>query len=220
MRVLIVEDDPSVGHWLSNKFYQIGYECRLVEDGETAFNLIDSQAFDAVVLDRKLPGMDGIEVLKKLDHRHIPPVLILSANDDTSDRVEGLRAGAQDYLGKPFDFTELLLRLELLVQRQNRNDDDLIEVADLVVDIKNRRVFRDKREILLTDKEFKLLTALAERKGRTVSRAMLLEKVWGYSFDPQTNLIDVHLSKLRQKIDKGFERPLIRTIRAIGYVIG
>lgn len=221
MRVLIVEDDHSVGHWLTQKFHRKGHDCRLVDDGEPALQALSAEAFDVVVLDRMLPKIDGLEVLKRLNGQHVPPVLILSANDQTSDRVEGLKAGAQDYLGKPFDFTELLLRVELLAQRQSASPvDECIEIDGLCVDLKRREVRRDGRLVALTDKEFKLLAVLAERHGQTVTRSMLLEKVWGYSFDPQTNLIDVHLSKLRQKVDKGFARPLIRTIRATGYVLG
>ncbi|QLF92004.1 response regulator transcription factor [Pseudomonas sp. ABC1] len=221
MRVLVVEDDVSVSHWIGSKLHASGHNFRLADDGEGALQMIQSEAFDVVILDRILPRMDGIELLNRLHGRTRPPILVLSANDEISDRVEGLRAGADDYLGKPFDFTELLLRLELLAKRNTHtHQDERLHIEDLCIDLNRREVHRGGNNIDLTDKEFKLLQVLAEHQGQTVTRAMLLEKVWGYHFDPQTNLIDVHLSKLRNKIDKGFERPLIRTIRAIGYVLG
>ncbi|RZT39398.1 response regulator transcription factor [Cupriavidus agavae] len=222
MRVLIVEDDSRVSHWLSAKLQQNGHDCRLTSTGEHALELIGSEAFDAVLLDRMLPGIDGISVLHALaDYPH-PPVMVLSAVDQPSDRVEGLRAGAGDYLGKPFDFTELLLRLEGMVKwRAASNDADwTTRLEDLSIDWRERRVTRGGQLIDLTEKEFALLQVLANNMGRTVTRAMLLEKVWGYQFDPQTNLIDVHVSKLRSKIDRNFPRSLLRTVRAVGYVLG
>lgn len=221
MRVLVVEDDSSVSHWLGSKLHAYGHNCRLIDNGEGALQILKNEAFDVVILDRMLPRMDGIEVLNRLHGVARPPILILSANDQSSDRVEGLRAGADDYLGKPFDFTELLLRLELLARRHNQTaQEDCIQVEDMQIDLTRREVTRAGKRIDLTDKEFKLLQVLAEHVGQTVTRGMLLEKVWGYHFDPQTNLIDVHLSKLRNKLDKGFERAMIRTVRAIGYVFG
>jgi len=221
MRVLVVEDDVAVSRWISSKLHASGHNCKMVDNGEGALQIIQSEAFDVVVLDRILPKMDGIEVLTRLHGRSHPPILILSANDQTADRIEGLRAGADDYLGKPFDFTELLLRLELLTRRhpQLMNSDN-VHIEDMHIDLGRREVRRSGQRIDLTDKEFKLLQVLAEHRGQTVTRSMLLEKVWGYHFDPQTNLIDVHLSKLRTKIDKDFTPALLRTIRAIGYVLG
>lgn len=222
MRVLIVEDDTRVSYWLSCKLQNCGHNCRLVEDGETALELVEQEAFDAILIDRMLPGINGIEVLRALQHRPHPPAMVLSAVDQPSDRIEGLRAGAADYLGKPFDFTELLLRLEGIVKRQQQTIDSaqFLQVEDLLIDHPNRRVSRAGVPIDLTDKEYALLHVLAENLGRTVTRAMLLEKVWGYQFDPQTNLIDVHVSKLRSKIDRNYPRSLLRTIRAVGYVLG
>lgn len=221
MRVLVVEDDVAVSHWLGSKLRASGHNCRLADDGEKALAMISQEAFDVVVMDRILPKMDGLEVLNRLNGRARPPVLILSANDQTSDRVDGLRAGAEDYLGKPFDYTELLLRLEVLTRRRQQSaQEERVYVEDLLIDLGQRRVSRAGHTIDLTDKEFRLLQVLAEHVGQTVTRTMLLEKVWGYHFDPQTNLIDVHMSKLRTKIDKGHERSLLRTIRAIGYELG
>ena len=220
MRILVVEDDVSVGHWISGKLHASGHNCKIVDNGEGALQFIQEEVFDAVVLDRTLPKMDGIEVLSRLKDRARPPVLILSANDQTADRIEGLRAGADDYLGKPFDFTELLLRLELLTRRRAQENADNLQIKDLRIDLSRRQVTRSGQRIDLTEKEFKLLQVLAENRGQTVTRSMLLEKVWGYHFDPQTNLIDVHMSKLRNKIDKDFTPALLRTIRATGYVLG
>ncbi|MCQ9427191.1 response regulator transcription factor [Pseudomonas sp. LJDD11] len=221
MRILVVEDDASVSHWLSSKLHACGHNCRLVDDGEDALQMIRQEAFDVVVLDRILPRMDGIEVLNRLQGSPRPPVLILSANDQTSDRVDGLRAGAEDYLGKPFDFTELLLRLEILARRRAQTaGNESITIQDLHIDITLRKAQRAGQAIELTDKEFRLLHLLAEHTGQTVTRSMVLERVWGYHFDPQTNLIDVHMSKLRTKIDKGYSHSLLRTIRSSGYVLG
>jgi len=222
MRVLIVEDDTRVSYWLSSKLQHCGHNCRLVEDGETALGLMEKEAFDALLIDRMLPGISGIDLLKAIQDRPHPPAMVLSAIDQPSDRIEGLRAGASDYLGKPFDFTELLLRLEGLVRRSQSSpqSEHRLYVEDLVIDHHSRRVSRGSQPIDLTEKEFALLLVLAEHAGRTVSRAMLLEKVWGYQFDPQTNLIDVHISKLRAKVDRDFQRSLLRTIRAVGYVLG
>ena len=153
MRVLVVEDDPSVSHWLGSKLHASGHNCRLTDNGECALQMIGDEVFDVVILDRILPRMDGIEVLQRLHGQSRPPILILSANDQSSDRVEGLRAGADDYLGKPFDFTELLLRLELLARRHNSvSSSDQLQVHDLFIDLGKRSVRRGTRNIDLTDK--------------------------------------------------------------------
>lgn len=221
MRILLIEDDSKVSYWLASKFQASRHHCVPVGSGAEALLALDRQAFDIVVLDRMLPDMDGMEVLRRLSGRPHPPVLILSAVDMASDRVEGLRAGAQDYMGKPFDFPELMVRMELLVQRNDTTPPTTARlcVQDLQIDLMRREVTRSGRTIHLTDKEFLLLRTLAEHAGQTVPRGMLLEKVWGLQFDPQTNLIDVHVSKLRSKIDKDFAPPLLKTVRAMGYVL-
>lgn len=222
MRVLVVEDDEHVRHWLGCKLRACGHACRLVDSGECALHSIEKEAFDVVVLDRMLPCMSGLDVLSHLNGRPHPPVMILSALDGPEERVDGLRAGADDYLGKPFHFSELLVRLEVLAKRQSRaiQDENLLVAGDLTMDTVTREVHRGGERIDLTDKEFKLLQVFMLHKGQTVTRAMLLQKVWGYSFDPQTNLIDVHMSKLRTKIETDVERPLLKTIRSVGYVLG
>jgi two-component system, OmpR family, response regulator len=221
MRILVVEDDASVGHWISNKLHVSGHTCKLIDNGEDALMLIKEEVFDVILLDRIIPKIDGIQLLGLLGEIPHPPVLILSANDQTSDRIEGLRAGADDYLGKPFDFTELLLRLERLYCRtQKIASNNFIKIKDMMINLERHEVTRSGQRIDLTNKEFKLLYVLAEHPGQTVTRSMLLEKVWGYHFDPQTNILDVHLSKLRQKLDGGSKSPIIRTIRSVGYALG
>lgn len=222
MRILLVEDDGEVSYWLGSRFQSLKHHCVRVASGEQALEALAREAFDIVVLDRMLPSIDGMEVLARLRGRPHPPVIILSTIDQPSERVAALRAGAEDYLGKPFDFHELLVRMELLVQRASRASQNsaLLNVQDLQIDLSRRAVARAGRSIELTDKEFLLLRTLAEYAGQTVPRGMLLEKVWGLQFDPQTNLIDVHVSKLRAKIDKGFDAALIRTVRTLGYALG
>lgn len=222
VRVLIVEDDARVSYWLSCRLQDCGHNCRLVESGECALELVGREAFDAMLIDRMLPGMSGIDVLHALQGKPHPPAMVLSAVDQPADRVEGLRAGAMDYLGKPFDFNELLLRLEGLVRRQASAGlaSPVLQIEDLNIDRQSRQVSRAGQRIELTEKEYALLLVLAESPGRTVTRAMLLEKVWGYQFDPQTNLIDVHMSKLRAKIDRNHAHALLRTVRAVGYALG
>lgn len=222
MHILLVEDDSKVSYWLASRLQANRHHCVRVASGEQALEAVAREAFDIVVLDRSLPGIDGLEVLQQWRDKPHPPVIILSAIDQPSERVIGLRAGAEDYLGKPYDFSELLLRMELLVRRAKKTVQKQQElcVHDLQIDLSKRAVSRSGRTIELTDKEFQLLRTLAEHAGQAVPRDMLLEKVWGLQFDPQTNLIDVHVSKLRAKIDKGFHPALIRTVRTLGYALG
>ncbi|MBX2847362.1 response regulator transcription factor [Marinomonas aquiplantarum] len=221
MRILIVEDDASVSHWISSKLHGSGHSYKWVDNGEDALKLINEEVFDVILLDRVIPKIDGIQLLGLIKDRPHPPVLILSANDQTSDRIEGLRAGADDYLGKPFDFTELLLRLERLNCRTKQvTSTNFIRIKDMIINLERHEVTRSGQRIDLTNKEFKLLYVLAEHPGQTVTRSMLLEKAWGYQFDPQTNVLDVHLSKLRNKLDASSTMPIIRTIRSVGYALG
>ncbi len=219
MRVLVVEDDQSVGYWIASKLSTNGHECAHVKEGKSALERLEKEAFDVVVLDRGLPDISGIEVLNALQSNDHPPVLMLSAFDQTESRIEGLQAGADDYLCKPFDYTELQLRLQLLVRRQGQHVSNITSIEDMKIDWDTRTVVRAGQKIPLTKREFCLLKVLVENRGRTVSRSMLLEKAWGYEFNPGTNLIDVHISKLRTKVDKGFESSLLHTIRNVGYEI-
>jgi two-component system OmpR family response regulator len=222
MRVLVVEDELPVSHWISSKLHSHGHHCKLADNGKQALKLIKNEVFDVVLLDNMLPEMNGIEVLTHLADTPHPPVLILSANDQISDRIRGLKAGADDYLGKPFDFIELLLRLERLYDRTLKMSvSQEIRIGKVTINLERQEVTRNGKKVLLTAKEFKLLQVLAEHQGKTVTRNMLLEKVWGYHFDPQTNILDVHLSKLRNKLNSSKEeQPIIRTIRSVGYALG
>lgn len=181
-----------------------------------------SGQYDVMILDRMLPGLDGLSMVQKLRGTGIrTPVLILSALGEVDDRVKGLQAGADDYLGKPFAFAELLARLEVLARRgQEPAAETVLEVEDLQMDLLTQQVRRDGNLIRLQPREYKLLEYLMRHPGQVVTRAMLLEHVWGYHFDPQTNVIDVHISRLRQKIDRNFEVSLLETVRGTGYRLG
>ncbi|WP_371194195.1 response regulator transcription factor [Glaciecola sp. SC05] len=226
MKILIVEDEPTVAQFISQGLVQAGHVCETANDGETGLKLaLDADKlgiYDVIILDRMLPKMDGLEVLQKLREANIAtPTLFLSAKNKVEDKVTGLRAGADDYLTKPFAFEELLARVEILASRaaSSSSSNTELTLGDLKLDLINRRVLRDGQEIDLQSKEFKLLEYLMLNEDKIVTRTMLLEKVWEYNFDPQTNVIDVHISRLRNKIDKGFAYPMIETIRGAGYKI-
>jgi two-component system OmpR family response regulator len=226
MKLLIVEDEPTVAHFIEQGLIQSGYTCDVANDGETGLALAlkpDAQElYSVIILDRMLPKLDGLEVLKQLREQNITtPILFLSAKNKVEDKVTGLRAGADDYLTKPFAFEELLARIEILASRASANAPSNTELVlgELKLDLINRKVLRDGQEIDLQSKEFKLLEYLMLNENKIVTRTMLLEKVWEYNFDPQTNVIDVHISRLRNKIDKGFAYPMIETIRGAGYKI-
>ena len=219
MRVLIVEDDQEAASYMAKGLKESGYVVDHVADGREALYRVAAETYDAAVVDRMLPGVDGLTIIKTMRSagNHIP-VLILSALGDVDDRVKGLKAGGDDYLVKPYAFAELLARLEALLRR-GRSDapDTMLKVADLEMDLVGRTVRRAGRPIELKPKEFALLEYLMRHAGHVVTRTMLLENVWDYSFDPQTNVIDVHVSRLRHKIDKGHDKPLLSTIRGAGY---
>lgn len=219
MRVLIVEDDLDAAAYLVKGLKESGYVVDHVADGREALYRVAAETYDACVVDRMLPGVDGLTIVKTMRSAgNAAPVLILSALGDVDDRVKGLKAGGDDYLVKPYAFAELLARLEALLRR-GRSDapDTMLKVADLEMDLVGRTVRRAGRPIDLKPKEFALLEYLMRHAGHVVTRTMLLENVWDYSFDPQTNVIDVHVSRLRQKIDKGHDKPLLSTIRGAGY---
>jgi len=219
MRVLIVEDDLDAAAYLVKGLKESGYVVDHVADGREALYRVAAETYDACVVDRMLPGVDGLTIVKTMRSAgNAAPVLILSALGDVDDRVKGLKAGGDDYLVKPYAFAELLARLEALLRR-GRSDapDTMLKVADLEMDLVGRTVRRAGQPIELKPKEFALLEYLMRHAGHVVTRTMLLENVWDYSFDPQTNVIDVHVSRLRQKIDKGHDKPLLSTIRGAGY---
>ncbi|AIF99852.1 response regulator transcription factor [Alteromonas australica] len=221
MRVLLVEDDPRVCADIEKGLISAGHECVSANDGSTGLALALSTNADVIILDIMLPLLDGFSVLEQLRSKKInTPVLLLSAKSEVDDKVKGLRTGANDYLTKPFAFEELLARAEGLGGRaQTSQDKTTIKVGDLTLDLVNRKVLRGETEIDLQSKEFQLLECLLRHKGKVVTRSMLLEQVWNYHFDPQTNVIDVHISRLRQKVDKVFNVPVIETVRGTGYRI-
>jgi two-component system OmpR family response regulator len=221
MRVLIVEDDRETAAFLQKALKESGHVAEACHDGEDGLAAARSGGFDCLIVDRMLPLRDGLSIVKALrDVGDKTPILILSALGAVDDRVKGLRAGGDDYLTKPFAFSELLARIEALVRRGDPQESaQRLAVGDLVLDRLSRRVTRSDEPIALQQREFRLLEYLMRHAGQVVTRTMLLENVWDYHFDPQTNVIDVHISRLRAKIDKGHERPLLHTVRGAGYMI-
>ena len=221
MHVLVVEDDIETARYLQKGLTESGHVVEFVHDGADGLALAQDREFDALVVDRMLPGLDGLSLVETLRRKgRRTPVLILSALAQVDDRVQGLRAGGDDYLTKPFAFSELLARLEALRRRADGaggGGETRLGLADLEMDLLARVVRRAGREIALQPREFALLAYFMRHAGQVVTRTMLLERVWGYHFDPQTNVIDVHVSRLRGKIDKGFDSPLIHTVRGVGY---
>ena len=219
MRLLLVEDDLEAAAYMVKGLKESGYVADHVADGREALYRVAAENYDAVIVDRMLPGVDGLTIVRTMRSAgNHSPVLILSALGDVDDRVKGLRAGGDDYLVKPYAFAELLARLEALLRRGRADPPDTtLKVADLEMDLVARTVKRAGKPIELKPKEFALLEYLMRHAGHVVTRTMLLENVWDYSFDPQTNVIDVHISRLRQKIDKGHDKALLATIRGAGY---
>jgi len=221
MRLLIIEDDRDAADYIVRAFREVGHVAEHAADGEEGLALAMDGDYDVLIVDRMLPKRDGLSVIGALRERNIEtPVLILSALAQVDDRVQGLRAGGDDYLPKPYSFSELLARVEALTRRRGGRADEMIyRVGDLELDRLSHRVTRGKEEILLQPREFRLLEYLMKHAGQVVTRTMLLENVWDYHFDPQTNVIDVHISRLRSKIDKGHKQPLLHTVRGAGYMI-
>ncbi|WP_097459682.1 winged helix-turn-helix domain-containing protein [Mangrovitalea sediminis] len=222
MRVLVIEDDQDVASYLLKGLKESDFVVDHAADGKTGLLLAAGESYDIMIVDRMLPGMDGLNIIKTIRATgNKTPVLILSALGDVDDRVEGLRGGGDDYLTKPFSFTELLARMEVLLRRnrQSSETETVLHVADLEMDLLARTVKRAGQSIDIQPREFRLLEYLMRHAGQVVTRTMLLEKVWDYHFDPQTNVIDVHISRLRAKIDKGFEKPLLHTVRGAGYML-
>jgi len=221
VRVLLIEDDPEVAAYIGKGFRELGVVIDHRDDGRDGLLLASTEDYDIVVLDRMLPGLDGLSILRTLRaNGDTTPVLILSSLGEVDDRVEGLKAGSDDYLAKPFAFSELHARVEALLRRGGLESAvTRLELADLVIDVLARRVTRAGKEISLQPREYRLLEFLMRRAGQVVTRTMLLEGVWDYHFDPQTNVIDVHVSRLRAKIDREFETPLLHTVRGAGYVM-
>jgi two-component system OmpR family response regulator len=221
LRVLVAEDDDRAADYLVRGLTESGHVVDRVADGETALAMAGEGIYDAIILDRKLPELDGLGVIRRLrDHDPRIPVLMLSAIASSRDRVEGIRAGCDDYLAKPYVFAELLARLEAVARRADRaRQDAVLRVADLVLDTHSRTAMRAGKAIRLQRREFLLLEKLVRHAGQVVTRAMLLETAWDYDFDPRGNVVDMHIHRLRRKLDDGFTEPLIETVRDAGYRI-
>lgn len=221
MRVLVIEDDREAAHFLQKALKESGHAAVVTHDGEEGLEAAREGKFDVLIVDRMLPKLDGLSVVRLLrDEGDRTPVLILSALGEVDDKVKGLRAGGDDYLTKPYAFSELLARIEALSRRSDpQQEQTRYVVGDLVLDRLSHRVTRAGEPITLQPREFRLLEYLMRHAGQVVTRTMLLEHVWDYHFDPQTNVIDVHISRLRSKIDKNFGNPLLHTVRGAGYTI-
>jgi two-component system OmpR family response regulator len=220
-RILIVEDDAATAAYVRKGLEELGFAVVSAANGRDGLYLATSGEIDAVILDRMLPGMDGLAILKAVRAAGLPvPILMLTAMSAVDERVRGLRAGADDYLVKPFSFDELHARIETLLRRpHDTREETRLVCGDLQLDLLTRTAHRGGREIDLQNREYQMLEFLMRRRGRVVTRTMLLEGLWDYHFDPQTNVIDVHISRLRRKVDGEGELPLIRTIRGAGYMI-
>lgn len=222
MKALVVEDDAKTRSFIAQGLRENGHIVDEADNGIQGFDLAAVDAYDVLIVDRMLPGCSGLDLIRMLREQDIAtPCLMLTAVGAVEDRVEGLNAGADDYLVKPFAFSELLARLQALKRRPPLSpaEPERLRFADLEIDPAGHRVTRAGRRIELTSHEFKLLDFLMRRAGQVVTRTMLLEALWGFHFDPQTNIVDAHISRLRAKVDRGFETSLIRTVRGVGYVI-
>lgn len=222
MKVLIIEDDEKVAGYIKNGLAENGHTADVAGNGKDGLFLATTEKYDVLIIDRMLPELDGLTIIKTLrGSENTTPVLILSALGEVDDRVKGLRAGGDDYLVKPFAFSELLARIEVLQRRISRGTPDETHLCarDLEMDLLSRKVTREGKILDIQPREFRLLEYLLRHKGQVVTRTMLLEHVWDYHFDPQTNVIDVHISRLRGKIDSQSKNPLIKTVRGAGYII-
>jgi two-component system OmpR family response regulator len=221
MRILIIEDDQETASHIRRGLEESGHSVDHTDNGADGLSMAQDESYDVLIVDRMIPALEGLEVIKKLrGENNNTPALILSALGDVDDRVKGLRAGGDDYLTKPFAFAELLARIEALTRRVD-HDQTITEheVGDLYLNRLTREVRRAGKKINLQPREYRLLEYLMRNNGQVVTRTMLLENVWDYHFDPQTNIIDVHVSRLRSKIDKDFDPPLLHTIRGAGYML-
>jgi heavy metal response regulator len=219
MRILLVEDENNVAAFIKKGLEEEFYTVDAAENGSEGLSMATVNDYDLILLDIMLPGMNGIELCRELRQRGMKvPILMLTAKDSVSSRVEGLESGADDYLTKPFAFSELLARIKALLRRASESVRELY-LEDLRMDLLSRRVYRGGKEIVLTPKEFSLLEYLLRKKGRVLSRTQMIENIWGYNFDPNSNVVDVHIKYLREKIDTGFDKKLIHTVRGAGYIL-
>lgn len=221
MRLLLIEDDLKIASFVTKGFKEAGFVVEHASDGRSGLHMALSSSFDVAVIDIMLPGLDGLSIIDELRQARCKlPVIILSAKRSLDERVEGLQAGGDDYLTKPFAFTELLARVQALIRRASDTPDPTgITIADLYIDLRRHIVKRSDKKIDLQPREFSLLEYLARNAGRVVSKTMIMEHVWDYNFDPKTNVVESRICRLRDKIDKGFDTPLIHTVRGAGYVL-
>ena len=221
MRVLLIEDDADMAGYIAQSLRDLGHSTAVAGDGRVGLELASRESFDVVVVDRMLPGLDGVSVVRTLRGRDMTvPVLFLTTMDGIDDRVAGLEAGGDDYLVKPFAMPELAARISALGRRGRLSvQDTVLRVADLEMDLVKRTVLRKGQRVELQPREFQLLEYLVRHAGQVVTRTMLLENVWDFHFDPQTNIVETHISRLRSKVDRDFSDPLIHTVRGTGYVL-
>jgi len=221
VRVLLIEDDQKIAGFILKGLKEAGFVTEHVANGPHGLEIALTQPFDAAIVDIMLPGMSGLELVEELRRRHIVlPVIILSARRTVDDRVKGLHAGGDDYLTKPFSFTELLARIQALIRRANNTAEPTrLSIGDLSMDLLSRNVLRGDQRINLQPREFALLEYLMRNAGRVVSKSMIMEHVWEYNFDPHTNVVEARICRLRDKVDKGQAVPLIHTVRGVGYVL-
>ncbi len=223
MKVLLIEDDQKTGAFIVRGFAELGHSVNWSVDGKIGLEVALKERYDVIIIDRMLPGLSGLNIIEILRKKCITtPILILTALSAVDERVEGLETGADDYLGKPFAFSELIARVRALYRRgkdENVGSREEIIIGDLHVNLRTRSVSRAGRRLDLTPQEYRLLEFLIRRAGQTVTRTMLLEGLWSYDFDTQTNIIDAHVSRLRSKIDRDFKKPLLHTLRGVGYVL-
>jgi two-component system OmpR family response regulator len=221
MRILLVEDDKKIASFVQKGLKSAGFAVDHAADGEAGLHIALTEPYDAAIIDIMLPGLDGLSLIERLRQEKInTPVIILSAKGSIDDRVKGLQTGSDDYLTKPFAFSELLARIQALIRRSSgAAEPTRLSVGELSMNLITREVIRSGHRVQLQPKEFSLLEYLMRNKERVVSKTMIMEHVWDYSFDPQTNVVEARMSRLRDKIDKGFENKMIHTVRGVGYVL-
>ena len=221
MKILIIEDDQIIADLVKKGLTEAGYSVSHVSNGNTGLAFAMDGIYDLAIIDIMLPGLDGFSIIERIRERKVNiPILILSAKRTVDDRINGLRHGSDDYMTKPFSFSELLARVEALLRRaKNETEPSSLSISDLELDLLSRKVLRNGKRIDLQPKEFSLLEYLVRNKNRVVSKTMIMERVWNYDFDPGTNVVEARISKLREKIDKDFNSPLIHTVRGLGYVV-
>jgi len=221
MKILLVEDDDQIASFIVKGLKQAGYTINRTDNGEDGLHFALEKDYDLAIVDIMMPKLDGLSLINRLRQKKIvTPVIVLSAKNTVDDRVKGLQAGGDDYLVKPFAFTELLARIQAIIRRTSLNPETTtLEIANLKLDMLGRKVFRGEKEILLQQGEFVLLEYLMRNAGRVVSKTMIMEHVWDYNFDPQTNIIEARICRLRDKIDRSFNPKLLHTVRGFGYVI-